>query len=55
MVYLSCAEQNLMVGSGVLKGKISSGPLCPVEKISPDSACLPTMETYKSWATAHSV
>ena len=52
MIYFSCKEGNLMVGSGVLKGKISIGPLCPVESIPPDSACLPTMETYKSWATA---
>jgi len=26
--------------------------LCPVERIPPDPACLPTMETYKAWATA---
>jgi hypothetical protein len=39
-----------MVGNGVLKGKISIGPLCPVERIPPDPACLPTAETYKAWA-----
>jgi len=51
-VNFSCYEQNLLVGSGVLKGKISIGPLCPDESIPPDPACLPTMETYKAWATA---
>ena len=42
----------MIVGSGVLKGKISIGPLCPVEQIPPDPACQPTMETYKAWAIA---
>jgi hypothetical protein len=41
-----------VTGAGVLKGKISIGPLCPVERIPPDPACLPTAETYKAWATA---
>lgn len=52
MIFFSCNEKNLVVGGGVLKGKISIGPLCPVERIPPDPACLPTMETYKAWATA---
>ena len=39
-------------GEGVLKGKISIGPICPVEKIPPDPACLPTMETYNAYLTA---
>ena len=52
VILFSCTEQNAIVGSGVLKGKISIGPLCPVERIPPDPACLPTMETYKAWATA---
>jgi hypothetical protein len=51
-VYYSCTKQNQIIDSGVLKGKISIGPLCPVERIPPDSACLPTAETYKAWATA---
>lgn len=50
MMLFSCTEQSLMVGDGVLKGRISIGPLCPVERIPPDPACLPTMETYKAWA-----
>ncbi len=52
IIFFSCAEQNRMEGSGMLKGKISIGPLCPVERIPPDPACLPTMETYKAWAIA---
>ena len=48
----SCVKQNIVVGNGVLKGKISIGPLCPVETIPPDHNCLPTLATYKAWATA---
>jgi hypothetical protein len=35
--------------NGFLKGTISIGPLCPVEKDPPDPACLPTAETYKAY------
>jgi hypothetical protein len=52
VILSSCIEQNMITGSGVLKGKISIGPLCPVERIPPDPACQPTMETYKAWAIA---
>ena len=49
----SCSDiKEDVAGIGVLKGKISIGPLCPVERIPPDPACLPTAETYKAWATA---
>ena len=51
-VFFSCSEKNLKTGNGVLKGKISIGPICPVQKDPPDPACLPTMETYKAWTTA---
>lgn len=34
---------------GYLEGIISIGPLCPVERIPPDPACLPTAETYKAY------
>jgi hypothetical protein len=34
---------------GFLEGTISIGPICPVEKIPPDPACLPTAETYKAY------
>ena len=48
----ACNQTNQVTGSGVLKGKISIGPLCPVQKDPPDPQCLPTMETYKAWSTA---
>ena len=49
----SCGDiKEEVTGTGMLKGKISIGPLCPVERIPPDPACLPTAETYKAWATA---
>ena len=35
--------------AGTLKGTISIGPICPVEKDPPDPACLPTAETYKAY------
>jgi hypothetical protein len=50
--FSSCVKKNQMDGSGVLKGKISIGPLCPVETDPPLPGCLPTMETYKAWLTA---
>jgi hypothetical protein len=34
---------------GFLEGKISIGPICPVEHDPPDPACLPTAETYKAY------
>jgi hypothetical protein len=34
---------------GYLEGVISIGPICPVERIPPDPACLPTAETYKAF------
>ena len=34
---------------GILDGIISIGPLCPIEKIPPDPACLPTAETFKAY------
>lgn len=34
---------------GFLEGKISIGPLCPVEHDPPDTSCLPTADTYKAY------
>jgi len=34
---------------GIFQGKISIGPLCPIERNPPDPKCLPTAETYKAW------
>jgi hypothetical protein len=35
--------------AGILEGKISIGPICPVETDPPDPGCLPTVETYKAY------
>ncbi len=45
-------EQNRIIGNGFLEGKVSIGPLCPVEMFPPDPACQPTEETYKNWPIA---
>ena len=37
---------------GFLEGKISIGPICPVERFPPDPNCQPTEETYKAWPIA---
>ena len=47
-VFASCDDKKTN-GSGFLKGTISIGPLCPVERIPPDPACSPTAETYKAY------
>jgi hypothetical protein len=36
-------------GFGILAGTINIGPLCPVETVPPNPACLPTAETYKAY------
>jgi hypothetical protein len=48
----SCTKQSMVTGNGVLKGKISIGPICPVETIPPQPQCLPTRDTYNAYATA---
>lgn len=52
MVLLSCTKQTTISGTGVLKGKISIGPICPVETIPPLPQCLPKRETFNAYATA---
>jgi len=37
---------------GNLEGKISIGPICPVESVPPDPKCQPTAETYKAYPVA---
>lgn len=43
-----CDNQTIQE-NGTLEGTISIGPICPVERIPPDPACLPTAETYKAY------
>ncbi len=47
-----CARQNLAPQTGFLTGKVSIGPLCPVERFPPDPRCQPTPETFKAWPLA---
>ena len=49
MLLDSGCEKRKSTGTGFLKGTISIGPLCPVERIPPDPGCLPTAETYKAY------
>jgi len=49
----SCDQQQKQVfEEGFLTGKVTIGPLCPVESFPPDPACQPTEETYKAWPIA---
>lgn len=45
---IGCAQKT-GVDKGFLEGKITIGPICPVEWFPPDTKCLPTEETYKAW------
>ena len=45
----SCDQQTQIFENGLLEGKVTIGPLCPVETIPPDPAFQPTQETYNSW------
>ncbi len=58
ILFISCTDKTLNQDiidtglKGTLTGKISIGPLCPVETIPPSPNCQPTEETYKAWAIA---
>ncbi len=45
-------QQNQISEKGFLEGKITIGPICPVERSPPDPKCQPTEETYKAWPIA---
>ncbi len=51
LLYPGC-DKKTYEDSGILEGKISIGPLCPVESVPPDPRCLPTLETYKAYPIA---
>jgi hypothetical protein len=36
-------------GEGILEGRVSIGPLCPVERMPPDPGCQPTADTFANW------
>ena len=53
VIYSSCDQQPKQVfEEGFLAGKVTIGPLCPVESVPPDPDCQPTEETYKAWPIA---
>jgi hypothetical protein len=45
-------QQNRVSEKGFLEGKVTIGPLCPVERYPPDPSCQPTEETYKAYPIA---
>ena len=48
LIITACEKQN--TGDvGLLEGKISIGPICPVETDPPQQGCLPTEETFKAY------
>jgi hypothetical protein len=49
ILLVSSCDPNASKETGTLEGKISIGPICPVESIPPNPACLPTQETYNNW------
>lgn len=49
LILISSCDKQTSRETGFLEGKISIGPICPVEKIPPDPGCLPTAETYKAY------
>jgi hypothetical protein len=49
-ISIACSQQQILTAdSGILKGKISIGPICPVETVPLLPQCMPTAETYKAW------
>jgi hypothetical protein len=48
-LFISSCSKHIAKEAGFLEGVISIGPICPVERIPPDPACLPTAETYKAY------
>ncbi|TAL60065.1 MAG: hypothetical protein EPN88_16430, partial [Bacteroidetes bacterium] len=49
LFYVSGCDKQMTQEAGILEGVISIGPICPVESVPPDPACLPTAETYKAY------
>jgi hypothetical protein len=46
---ISGCVDTISTGTGLLEGKISIGPICPVETVPPSPECLPNAETYKAY------
>ncbi len=52
LIVAGCTQQQNIPQTGFLQGKITIGPLCPVERNPPDPKCSPNTETYKAWQMA---
>jgi len=49
IIFVTGCDKSTHREAGYLDGVISIGPICPVERVPPDPACLPTAETYKAY------
>jgi hypothetical protein len=47
LLVAGCSQQS--IAPGILQGKVSIGPICPVQRNPPDPSCQPTAETYKAY------
>ena len=52
VLFISGCDKRITQDPGYLEGVISIGPICPVERVPPDPACLPTAETYKAYSVS---
>lgn len=48
-LYISGCNREINQETGFLEGKVSIGPICPVETVPPGPECLPTADTYKAY------
>jgi len=49
IIFVTGCDKSTHREAGYLDGVISIGPICPVERVPPDPACLPTAEIYKAY------
>lgn len=49
IIFVTSCDKSVPRETGYLDGVISIGPICPVERVPPEPACLPTAETYKAY------
>jgi hypothetical protein len=51
-LFSSCSSESPDLEIGFMEGKVSIGPLCPVETDPPNPDCQPDEDTYKAWPIA---
>lgn len=49
IIFVTSCDKSVPREAGYLDGVISIGPICPVERVPPEPACLPNAETYKAY------